>query len=224
MKTLSQFFDKIYLINLDSRPDRLQSATALLHSIGVTDFLRIAGKFDNYDESLVLGMSKQSVKNAHLECLLDALENGYDNILIFEDDIVLNQHDSSIESNLSMHIDNCIEWLENNEYDLFYFDNIKGISRNQEKTPIAIHRFEFANQIQKIYGKAYAHSYAVSKRFVGSLIAKQRELINSGNDGVLGNIIAEKYIYSPGIFDQRLNDISNNTSIPNIENLIPSNQ
>jgi hypothetical protein len=91
-------------------------------------------------------------------------------------------------------------------------------------TCISIHRFEFANHIQKIYGKAYAHSYAVSKRFVGSLIAKQRELINSGNDGVLGNIIAEKYIYSPGIFDQRLNDISNNTSIPNIENLIPSNQ
>lgn len=79
MRSGIEFFDKIYLINLDSRPDRLEQATRELNSIGITDFIRIPGVVD-----------PNPARGCHLaHAKIFALADNYvtGRILIFEDDV-----------------------------------------------------------------------------------------------------------------------------------------
>lgn len=107
---IDDYFDKIYLINLDKRPDRLAEASDQLRMAGIHKWHRIAGvdigveNIDKYDLSTIRNFhignvtdeqrkkyiaASIGVRKAHLNCVLDAKANGYKKILIFEDDIVV---------------------------------------------------------------------------------------------------------------------------------------
>lgn len=210
---ITDIIDQVYLINLDSRTDRLESAIETLNTAGIYLFKKISPNFDAFDESSILSKERQSVKDSHVRCVKDAIENNYNNIIIFEDDIVLNQDDSDISENIDKHMNICLDFIKNNNYSIFYFDNIFGLGRTSCNEINEISRYNNSNGIISIPGKAYTHSYAINKSAFIYFIEEQSRLKNCGNDGVSSLMKCTKYMYSNGIFDQKIGYKSDNNFI-----------
>lgn len=89
---LNDYFDKIYVINLDKRKDRLENCTKEFKKIGAT-FERVAAidgsKLDIEVDSSKMRWNKgaYALTLTTIKILEEAIEKGYNNILIMEDDI-----------------------------------------------------------------------------------------------------------------------------------------
>lgn len=70
--------DNTYLINLDKRPDRLLDSTEVLNRYGV--------EFDRF-AACEHAIGCKGIRQSLITLFEDALQKGYDNILVFEDDI-----------------------------------------------------------------------------------------------------------------------------------------
>jgi GR25 family glycosyltransferase involved in LPS biosynthesis len=147
---LDKYFDKIYYINLKKDIDRNENMLKQFREFDITNFQRIEGtvletipdlyywrnfvqKFLN--EKYILG--SLGCRNSHLKIMKDALDNNYNRILIFEDDIIFTQDPNKLLS------DN-IDYLNN--WDMIYFG---GIIEPQ-----------YRNQI------VCAHAYALNKKII----------------------------------------------------------
>jgi len=80
------FFEKIYCINLDSRPDRWEKMQKEFNRWGIKE------KVERVSGYLVEGMTfvergEKGCSLSHVHCLRDGYEKGYNNILVFEDDV-----------------------------------------------------------------------------------------------------------------------------------------
>lgn len=94
MTKINDYFDKIYCLNLDRRPDRLQSMKKRFDHFGI-EFTRIKA-FDALqmtDPEFKKFKRYKSISKKELCCTLghsaiyrDALHNGYSRVLVFEDD------------------------------------------------------------------------------------------------------------------------------------------
>ncbi len=91
---LNKYFDKIYLINLDKRTDRLEKCNEEFAKINST-FTRIPAidgsklkiKLDNQDGKVRWNKGAYALAKTTVNLLEDAIDNNYERILIFEDDI-----------------------------------------------------------------------------------------------------------------------------------------
>lgn len=96
------YFDKIYCINLDSRPDRWEQVQKEFEKVGietrVTRISAVTKKEVPYDprprkgKSDLLGAFACSL--SHFKCLQDVMENNYSNYLVFEDDVCFKDYNS----------------------------------------------------------------------------------------------------------------------------------
>lgn len=99
---LNYYFDQIYCVNLDHRKDRIErfdiriknatGDTITGNDATITRFSAIDGsKLDpaTYDNWSV---GAEGCRRSHRDILIDARENGYESILIFEDDVVFNKN------------------------------------------------------------------------------------------------------------------------------------
>ena len=76
-----RFFDAIYCINLDSRPDRWQEAVREFTLVGIADrVVRVAG--------ITHADPREGCRLSHMECVRRAEAADAQNVLIFEDDVV----------------------------------------------------------------------------------------------------------------------------------------
>ena len=90
-RSLEDFFDRIYVINLPSRPDRLASIRGEMSKLGVTDldaklFVPEAPICDDPG-----GFPSKGVRGnflSHLQNIEDAHQNGFERILVLEDDAI----------------------------------------------------------------------------------------------------------------------------------------
>lgn len=107
------YFDKIYLINLAFRKDRLESSTKILNDLEIP-FELVEAIHDKEFPCRGLVKTMQGI-------MFKALEKGYEKILIFEDDIeVLVSKDILNET-----MNNCVQQLP--EWNLFYLGcNVAG--------------------------------------------------------------------------------------------------
>lgn len=76
------FFDTIYCINLDARPDRWQASLTEFAAIGIADRVERLAAIEHADGS-------EGCRLSHLECVKRAAAAGADTVLIFEDDVTL---------------------------------------------------------------------------------------------------------------------------------------
>ena len=101
---LNEFFDQIYVINLDHRTDRLNEVNSLLKKYNI-NFKRQSGVFlkEKYTDVLNNTTNTSSLGHlgcvlSHVNCCIDAIKNNYDKILVLEDDInFIPEHIDSIK-------------------------------------------------------------------------------------------------------------------------------
>jgi GR25 family glycosyltransferase involved in LPS biosynthesis len=84
---LNEFFDRIYCINLDSRPDRWEECLKQFESNGLAVERFIATPGDQIDFPVNVKKNEAGLILTHKKILEDAISNEYKSILILEDDV-----------------------------------------------------------------------------------------------------------------------------------------
>lgn len=130
MKTPFDYFDKIYCINLDSRPDRWNDIQIEFDKLGLRERVtRISAV--TADEAI--GKSSFKLKNeipgqygcclSHHKCLQDAMNNELDSYLVFEDDMIFGGGINDLSLDLSKFDFN---------WELFLFGYVEWGTKNKE--------------------------------------------------------------------------------------------
>jgi GR25 family glycosyltransferase involved in LPS biosynthesis len=106
---INSYFDKIFVLNLERRPDRWSKISEKLNKLGINfeKFNAIDGnnlEFDNSNFVEGRGMIENKFAlgclESHLEIIKIARENNYRRILIFEDDILISEDIKILIQNL----------------------------------------------------------------------------------------------------------------------------
>ncbi len=100
------YFDRIFLINLAHRRDRLEESIQELHSRGI--------QFEVYPAIYDKDDGARGLFNTMTELFKKSVHNSWNNILVLEDDIQIQIPNSS------SYLDKCIEELVGVDWDLFY--------------------------------------------------------------------------------------------------------
>lgn len=143
---LNDFFSKIYCINLDRRQDRWKTSIETFEKFGIVveRFSAFDGKTLNlpYPHASELGGSI-----SHLNVIKMAKELNLSNVLIFEDDVV-------IDDNISTKFSNIIPQIPS-EWDMLYFGGNHQGGINQVTENIFRVNHTYALQMYAINSKCY---------------------------------------------------------------------
>ncbi len=153
MNKLFNYFDKIFLINLDSRKDRLDESMKILNTYNLGEKLirfsaitpppNLKDSFDEKGRKISRGAVGLIL--SMLEIFKESKKNNYNSILILEDDFLLKNEEYGGD---------VIEQLKNIEWDVFYL----GANLHQKLDNVS-------NNLYKIkYGYA-THAVAYNKNF-----------------------------------------------------------
>jgi GR25 family glycosyltransferase involved in LPS biosynthesis len=142
------FFDKIYCINLYTSEDRFEYIKKLSKKYNIPiSFYRTYRSPKGGTEGCF---------TSHSEVIKDAAKNNYNNIIILEDDIKPN--------NLTQErLNNVIEFIKNNDFDIFYL----GVINNMTRDP----KSHIVDKNKKIYKTKSlgTHSYILNKKQIQKL-------------------------------------------------------
>lgn len=137
---LEEYFDRIYCINLDSRPDRWESSLLEFNKIGINKVHRFSA-ISNTDGAI-------GCRDSHLSIITEAKELGLEKILIFEDDFKFIEFDIEI-------LNHSIQTLSKINWELFYL----GLSIDPNT------KLELVNDnLLKTFFAHTTHSYGVHSR------------------------------------------------------------
>jgi hypothetical protein len=160
---LYNFFDKIICINLKSRPDRYESSLKEFKKLNINNV-----EFYFAEKSSKGG--KYGCFESHINVIKKCYNEGYYNILIFEDDLR-----PSNFYNIEL-LNESIEFMKNNNWDIFYlgyfignddiFDNIL-ISYNIIKN----------NIIQ--YNPCATHAYCLNRNSMKKILSTYEQYIET---------------------------------------------
>lgn len=106
-----KLFDRIYVINLPSRIDRLQAIEEQMKSVLIPEYHRRDGIIVN--EGKILKDREEGCKLAHLGVIQEAKDNNFNRILVLEDDCIF---ENNTKETLLKYKDS----IEKSEYDIFY--------------------------------------------------------------------------------------------------------
>jgi hypothetical protein len=141
------FFDSIYCITLDSRPDRMNEARCQLASVGLKDRVEfVVSARDN-------AAPARGIYQSHLRCLSKGLEAGAQHILIFEDDIVFRRF------NAARLRDACRFLHAFNRWDAFFLGCLTSGSKRTNQ-----------NAVVQVRYRCLAHAYALNRPFAEKIV------------------------------------------------------
>jgi glycosyl transferase family 25 len=186
------FFDKIYCINLKEREDRYSSSLAEFKKYSIpVEYYRVNRNKINPD----LGCF-----NSHTRICKEALNKGYNNIIIFEDDIEATKHLNKEA------IEKIVSFLKKAEWSIFYLGCFPwSFFSDTKKTSF--------NSIFKC--KAFgAHAYAINKEYISYIAGLKWE--GKSYDYYTGKDY--HYCYLPSLFTQKATE----SNIPRIVNFVNS--
>ena len=203
---LYNYFDKIYCINLKHRKDRYISANKTFNELNIKNV-----------EFVIVNKSPKGGRygcfESHINIIKNAYNAGYNNILIFEDDIR-----PSNFYNLDL-LNTSINFMKNNEWDIFYLGYIIS-NKNYISENIITSHINISNNIIK-YNPGATHAYCLSKSAMLKILNLYNYYINDVHyDIFLSNkSIFNNYCVTPMLFEQYwCYDIDN--SIHGIDELI----
>jgi GR25 family glycosyltransferase involved in LPS biosynthesis len=101
---INKIINKIYVINLKSDKIRRNYIKILMEKYNINFELIIVPKITqeeyNTIENIKISMSELGCSISHLYCLNNAIKNNYENIIIFEDDIILHKNFHELFENI----------------------------------------------------------------------------------------------------------------------------
>jgi GR25 family glycosyltransferase involved in LPS biosynthesis len=191
------YFDKIFCINLDSRPDRWELAQSEFDKVGISERVeRVTAittdevPYDprprkNRNASDLLGQF--ACASSHNKCTKLAIQYNARNYLVFEDDFYFKNYNEN-------YLNSCINELPS-DWRLFSF----GYNDWSQRKPNEF----YSENLNKMYGFGLAHAYAINGNIFNHLNTEfEKRVIKSEtrrkrwwkrNEYFLGN--ATKYQY-----------------------------
>ena len=141
------YFDKIYCISIDERPDRREEVKDQFEKTGLSNRVEFV-VVEKHPKDC-----EQGIYESHLRCLEKGIKAGAGAILIFEDDIVFDR--MSFET-----LGNCVTFMSENRdwHMLFLGCMVKGSQRTENRS------------VLKVKFRSLAHAYAISRKFAEKLI------------------------------------------------------
>lgn len=176
MNSINNLFDKIFVINLKRRPDRLEHFDSQAKKYGINyeiieafDGDTINGDFEIFGKKIIPSGEYKGLDNymksclgatiSHYQVLKKSIENSYKKIMVFEDDVLFND---DFEKSL---IDGVSNLPEN--WDFLY---LSGTAVDFEK---------INTSISKLKSSYCLHSYCLSSNIFNKLILEIEEKIFS---------------------------------------------
>jgi len=147
------YFEKIYCINLEHRKDRLEQSIQRFKDFEILDKVQFVKGIVYNDERLAPDQNaKMGCLLSHYRILKDAKKNGYENILVFEDDFEFTKDKAYVNKK----IDKCIKELPL-DWDIFYLGAyfVNGYSYPSIQ--------EYSKNLKKANAAFCCHSLAYSK-------------------------------------------------------------
>jgi GR25 family glycosyltransferase involved in LPS biosynthesis len=178
--TLNDYFDKIYCINLDRRPDRWEQAVEEFNKIGckVERLSAIDGeKLINPNTDSPINQSELGCLLSHRAILEKIIKSNGDRFLVLEDDIVFND---DFNQNFQLFKDQLPE-----NWDMVY------ISGNNTKPIVKV-----TENIYKTDGTLALHSYFITKKTAISL----KKMIDNSNYSMPVDSLFIKYQQTANVF------------------------
>jgi GR25 family glycosyltransferase involved in LPS biosynthesis len=127
--TIDNYFNKVYYLNLDKDSDRNANMLSQFEKFNIQNYQRIPGllveeipdnrywrnfNVEKITEKYILGSI--GCRNSHWRAVEDAYLNGYERVLIFEDDIVFNKDPNWV-------LENSKKLLES--WDMLYYSGVE---------------------------------------------------------------------------------------------------
>lgn len=141
---INEYFDNIYCVNLDRRPDRWEQVKSEIdkHGLIVERFSAVDGNPNNIEKEPGILDGEIGCTLSHYNIILDAKKRGFDKILVLEDDVVF-------VDDLNAKFEEFIKQLPE-DWDMVYF----GGNHQLPITPVN-------NNIFKITKTWTTHAYAI---------------------------------------------------------------
>lgn len=202
---INKYFDKIYCINLDKRPNRWKEGKQEIdkHSLNAVRFSGVNGNPNNNIKLNGATDGDIGCTLSHYNVIKNAKENNYNIILVLEDDVIF-------VDNLNELFDKYIKYVPNN-WDMLYFggNHVGGL----------VHINKHVAKIKHTYT---THAYAIKKSVFGHV-----ELLHGQGQKQVDVYYSEIqkifncYVFRPHLAWQRdgFSDIQNShTSYPFLKN------
>ena len=209
MKTLNDYFTKIYVINLDRRPDRLQQCQIEFNKINasVERVPAIDGKL--IPNTTGMGSREKAclaVTTKHVQLIEDAILNEYSNILIFEDDVKFIDDFNEIFNERIKFLPEDWDLLFIGGNHILYvpgFDLITG-DKNFKVTKENYKTLNY--ELSKSPCTYCTHAIAVNSRFYNKVINKMKQFPSDPTDNLYYQLQMEgcnAYTFLPSLAKQR---------------------
>ena len=184
-----EFFDRVYCITLEERPDRLAIARREFQAVELLDRVEFS------TESLHPTDPEQGIYEAHMRCLARGVAEGAETILVFEDDAHFDRYSAT-------HLERGIRFLRENPeaWDVFFLGSIHTGSRTVPGYP----------GVTKIRYRSLAHAYAVRRPFAEAIHILPWEMVSY--DALLQEKNPRAYSLYPSIAFQNDTPSNNLTS------------
>jgi GR25 family glycosyltransferase involved in LPS biosynthesis len=143
------YFDRIYCISLDERPDRREEAKTQFESVGLLDRVEfIIVKKHPVD-------CEQGIFESHLLCMKRGLSAGARNIVVFEDDICFNRFNTHILASAVDFLSTQANWKM-----LFLGCMVRGSRKTRNKN------------VLKVDFRSLCHAYVINGDFAEKLLER----------------------------------------------------
>ena len=157
---ISKYIDKIFLINLVHRKDRLQESILELDRVGIIDDVE---QFEAVEHQLgIIGCTQ-----SHYELVKHAKAKGYKNILIFEDDIEFHKSNSLFQKT----IESAFESIKKNKLSphmLYLGGNATHVHSGHDST-IPYHN-RILDHLYQLGGCKTTHAYIIFESMYDTII------------------------------------------------------
>jgi GR25 family glycosyltransferase involved in LPS biosynthesis len=143
MTTVNEYFDKVYCLNLDRRPDRKAKCVEIFDKLGIeVEFFSAIDK-EKIENTSRITTGQLACLSSHYNIIRKAKKYNQKRILIFEDDVIFSDKFNEVFS----------ENIENvpDDWKMLYF----GGNHLNGKTPIA-------DNVLMMMGSLTTHAYAVN--------------------------------------------------------------
>ncbi len=187
------YFDRVYCISLDQRPDRSTAARRQFRKVGLAERVEFTA-FQRCDEN-----RERGIFESHRACLARGLAAGAETILVFEDDILFEGFDPEV-------LEDCVRFMQADAgWQAFFFGClVRGARPTQHPAVIAV-RY-----------RSLAHAYVVRRAFARRLVRQAWQ--GRPFDAVLSDLLEEAYAVRPA-FAFQSDSPSDNTRHRRLERL-----